>query len=153
MRIDRIVPSLLISVLVCGTANSQTTAQTNGTHVNNVVKPEKDNVNENSAESVLHRGLFLSDLYNWSGARPYLLKAKELFEEKGDKRNALYAELAAMRAGADPSSLSELSYKASQELEMNPILQSDKELRMFCLIVKGELDGEVSSAAMRQDWS
>jgi len=61
--------------------------------------------------------------------------------------------LAAMRAGADPSSLSELSYKASQELEMNPILQSDKELRMFCLIVKGELDGEVSSAAMRQDWS
>src|SRR5689334_8532722 len=29
----------------------------------------------------------------------------------------------------------------------------DKELRMFCLVVKGELDGEIDSAAMRRDWT
>jgi tetratricopeptide (TPR) repeat protein len=49
--------------------------------------------------------------------------------------------------------LPELSYKLAQELAANPILQSDKKLRMFCLAVKGEIDGEIDSAAMRRDWT
>jgi CHAT domain-containing protein len=32
-------------------------------------------------------------------------------------------------------------------------LQSDKELRMFCLIVKGDFDGESDTPAMRRDWT
>jgi len=40
-----------------------------------------------------------------------------------------------------------------QELAANPLLQSDKELRMFCLIVKGDFDGESDTPAMRQDWT
>jgi len=40
-----------------------------------------------------------------------------------------------------------------QELAANPLLQSDKELRMFCLIVKGDFDGESDTSAMRRDWT
>ncbi|MBV9438332.1 MAG: CHAT domain-containing protein [Acidobacteria bacterium] len=33
------------------------------------------------------------------------------------------------------------------------MLKIDKQLRMFALVVKGELDGEINSTAMRQDWA
>ena len=108
---------------------------------------------QDSPEAILQRGLYFSDLYNWPAARPYLLQAKQLFEAGGDKRNALYAQLAAIRAGAEPIPLPERSYKLAQELAANPILQSDLELRMYCLAVKGEIDGEIDNAAMRRDWT
>jgi hypothetical protein len=46
-----------------------------------------------------------------------------------------------------------LSYGLAQELATNPILQSDKELRMFRLTVKGDFDGEIDVPAMRRDWT
>ena len=108
---------------------------------------------QDTPEALLQRGLYFSDLYNWEAARPYLLKAKELFETVGDKRNALYAEIAAIEASAVRLPLPELSFKLGQELANNPILQSDKELRMFCLSVKGEIDIDIDSVAMRRDWT
>ena len=92
---------------------------------------------DDTADALLHRGLYLSDLYNWRAVRPYFVKAQHMFEAAGDKRNALYAQLGAIRAGADPAPIPELSYRLDQELATNPLLQSDKELRMFCFIVKG----------------
>ena len=108
---------------------------------------------EDSPEATLQHGLYFSDLYNWTAARPYLTQAKQLFEASGDQRNALYARLAAIRAGAEPVPLPELSYHLAQELAANPILQSDQDLRMYCLAVKGEIDGEIDNAAMRRDWT
>ena len=108
---------------------------------------------QETPQAILQHGLYLSDLYNWTAARPYLIQAKQLFEASGDKRNALYAQLAAIRAGAEPIPLPERSYKLAQELATNPILQSDLELRMYCLAVKGEIDGEIDNAAMRRDWT
>jgi len=106
-----------------------------------------------SPQATLQRGLYLSDLYNWTAARPYLVQAQQLFEASGDERNALYAQLAAIRAGVEPIPLPARSYKLTQELATNPILQSDLELRMYCLAVKGEIDGEIDNAAMRRDWT
>jgi CHAT domain-containing protein/cation transport regulator ChaC len=105
------------------------------------------------ADTLLQRGLYFSDLYNWHAARPYFTKSQQMFETAGDKRNALYARLGAIRAGADPAPIPELSYRLDQELAANPLLQSDKELRMFCLIVKGDFDGESDTPAMRRDWT
>ena len=108
---------------------------------------------DDTAETLLHRALYFSDLYNWRAARPYFTRSQQLFEAEGDKRNALYARLGAMRAGADPAPLPKLSYMLDQELASNLLLQSDKELRMFCLIVKGDFDGESDIPAMRRDWA
>lgn len=108
---------------------------------------------DDDANTLLQRALYFSDLYNWRAARPYFTKAQPIFEAKGDKRNALYARLGAIRAGAEPAPLPKLSYMLDQQLATNPLLQSDKELRMFCLIVKGDFDGESDTTAMRRDWS
>jgi CHAT domain-containing protein len=107
---------------------------------------------EDTPETLLQRGLYFTDLYNWRAARPYFTRSQQMFEAAGDKRNALYAQLGAIRAGADPAPIPELSYRLDQELAANPLLQSDKELRMFCLIVKGDFDGESDTPAMRRDW-
>ncbi len=108
---------------------------------------------DDSADTLLQRALYLSDLYNWHAARPYFTKSQQMFEAAGDKRNALYAWLGAIRAGADPAPLPKLSYMLDEDLAVNPLLQSDKELRMFCLIVKGDFDGESDTPAMRRDWT
>jgi CHAT domain-containing protein len=108
---------------------------------------------EDTPETLLQRGLYFTDLYNWHAARPYFTRSQQMFEAAGDKRNALYAQLGAIRAGADPAPIPELSYRLDQELAANPLLQSDKELRMFCLIVKGDFDGESDTPAMRRDWT
>jgi CHAT domain-containing protein len=108
---------------------------------------------DDTADALLHRALYFSDLYNWRAARPYFTKSQLMFDAAGDKRNALYARLGAIRAGANPAPTPELSYILDQELAENPLLQSDKELRMFCLIVKGDFDGESDTPAMRRDWT
>jgi CHAT domain-containing protein len=108
---------------------------------------------DGAAQAALQRGLYFADLYNWHSSRPYFVKAQGLFEAAGDKSNALYSRLGAIRAGAYPAPIYEQSYKLSQELAANPILQSDKRIRMFCLIVKGDFDGEIDVPAMRRDWT
>jgi len=105
-----------------------------------------------SPEELLRRALYFADLYNWRAVRSDFTKAEELFQAAGDKRNALYARVGAIRAGANPVPIPAVSYQLEQELATNPILQSDKELRMFCLIVKGDFDGEIDPPAMRRDW-
>jgi len=108
---------------------------------------------DDTAGDLLQRALHFADLYNWHASRPYFTQAEALFQAAGDKRNALYAHLGAIRAGAEQTPVPELSYRLAQELTTNPILQSDKELRMFCLIVKGDFDGEIDAPAMRRDWA
>jgi CHAT domain-containing protein len=110
-------------------------------------------VAEDTGETLLRRALYFSDLYNWRAARPYFTKSQQMFEVAGDKRSALYARLGAIRAGADPAPLPKLSYMLDRELAEDPLLQSDEELRMFCLIVKGDFDGESDTPAMRRDWT
>ena len=108
---------------------------------------------DDGADALLQRALYFSDLYNWHAARPYFTKSQRMYEAAGDKRNALYARLGAIRAGAEPAPLIKQSFMLGQELAANPLLQSDKELRMFCLIVKGDFDGESDTPAMRSDWT
>src|ERR1700678_4392729 len=108
---------------------------------------------DDTAEPLLHRALYFSDLYNWRAARSYFTQSQRMYEAAGDKRNALYSRLGAIRAGAEPAPLPRLSYMLDQELAANPLLQSDKDLRMFALIVKGDFDGESDTLAMRRDWT
>ena len=76
---------------------------------------------DDTADTLLKRALYFSDLYNWRAARPYFTKAQQMFEATGDKRNALYARLGAIRAGAEPAPLPKLSYMLDQELAANPL--------------------------------
>src|SRR5271165_6850863 len=74
---------------------------------------------DDTANTLLQRALYFSDLYNWRAARPYFTKSQQLFEATGDKKNALYARLGAIRAGAEPAPLPRLSYMLDHELAAN----------------------------------
>jgi hypothetical protein len=105
-----------------------------------------------SASNVLQHALHLADLYNWADAATEFGEAEKMFLAAGDQRNALYAKLGGIRSNIEQRKLPVTSAELAAELETNPLLQTDKPLRMFCLIVKGDIDGEIDSGAMRQDW-
>ena len=103
-------------------------------------------------EVLLKKGLHLGDWYNWADAAPLFTEAEQLFTARGDRRNALFAHLGRIRATMEQLSLPEVSEELGTELDKNPLLQSDKELRLFCLMVLGDIDGEIDAAPMRHDW-
>jgi CHAT domain-containing protein len=106
------------------------------------------------AHQALGNALRLANLYNWAEAAPGFSRAQQLFTQAGDKRNALYARLGLLRATIEHNqeALPEESEQLATDLSDDPLLQSDKELRMFAFIVKGDIDGEINSGAMRNDW-
>jgi CHAT domain-containing protein len=106
------------------------------------------------AADLLGHALHLADLYNWADAAPEFAEAEALFNSAGDRRNALYARLGRIRANIerDQRGLPEVSSQLANELRDNSLFQADKELRMFCLIVKGDIDTEMNTGEMRSDW-
>lgn len=105
-----------------------------------------------AAERLLQHGLHLGDLYNWSDAAPDFEAAEKEFQTVRDKRNALYAHIGLLRATVERRNLPRASAGLGSELEENPLLASDEQLRMFCLIVKGDIDQEIDVRAARSDW-
>ena len=101
---------------------------------------------------LLNRGLSLGDLYNWSDAGPFCIEAEQLFGATGDARNLLRAKLCRLRSTMEQLSLPQVSIDLGAELETNALLQTDQELRLFCLQIKGDIDGELDAAPMRRDW-
>ena len=105
-----------------------------------------------SASDLLQHALYLADLYNWTDAGPEFGQAEKLFAAAGDQRNALYARLGRIRSTVEQGPLPQTAAQLGTELETNPLLLNDKQLRMFCFIVKGDIDQELNSGAMRYDW-
>lgn len=138
--------SLLISTLIIAVALSWAAPFERGR------APGARGNTEASARQLLHHALYLADLYNWAGAGPYFAQAQKMFLAAGDERNALYARLGVLRADAARLNLPETSAQLARELDSNPSLRTDKQLRMFCLIIKGDIDGEINARAMREDW-
>ena len=103
-------------------------------------------------QEILDHALHLADLYNWDDAGEGFAEAEKLFLAAGDQRNALYARLGRIRSTVGQRALPETSAQLASELDNNPLLQTDKQLRLFCLIVKGDIDGEIGGGAMREDW-
>jgi CHAT domain-containing protein len=104
------------------------------------------------ADRCLKQALHFADLYNWSDAAPLFSRAEQLYNARGDARNAFYAHLGRLRSTMEQLSLPEASEELGAALEANPLLQSDLELRLFCLTVRGDMDGELDSEPMRRDW-
>jgi CHAT domain-containing protein len=100
----------------------------------------------------LKQALRYGDLYNWADAASLFTQAEQQFSARGDSRNALYAHLGRLRSTMEQRSLPEISEELGLDLDNNPLLQSDNELRFFCLMVRGDIDGEIDAVPMRRDW-
>jgi CHAT domain-containing protein len=101
---------------------------------------------------LLMQALRFGDLYNWADAASFFTQAEQLYAARGDRRNTLYAHLGRLRSTMEQLSLPEVSGELGVELDNDPLLQSDNELRLFCLMVRGDIDGEIDAVPMRRDW-
>jgi CHAT domain-containing protein/tetratricopeptide (TPR) repeat protein len=90
-------------------------------------------------------------LNNGPAAAPLYAQAEKLFSERGDARNELHAKVGRLRSEAETMSFVDLSHFLNEQLQ-NPILQADKELRLWCLIAKGYTDIEIDYRATKRDW-
>jgi CHAT domain-containing protein len=90
-------------------------------------------------------------LNNGPAATPLYARAEKLFSERGDARNELYAKVGRLRSEAETMSFVDLSRFLNEQLQ-NPIVQTDKRLRLWCLIAKGYTDIEIDYRATRRDW-
>src|SRR5260370_40339342 len=131
MRIRRIAAGLFLCGAVCIFAHAQATTD--------------------DPDVLLKQALRYGDLYNWADAASLFTQAEQLYSARGDSRNALYAHLGRVRSTMEQLSLPEVSEELGAELDKNPLLQSDKELRLFCLMVLVNIDGEIDVAPMRGD--
>ncbi len=90
-------------------------------------------------------------LNNGPAAGPLYARAEKLFSERGDARNELHAKVGRLRSEAETMSFVDLSRFLNEQLQ-NPIVQSDKKLRLWCLIAKGYTDIEIDYRSSKRDW-
>jgi CHAT domain-containing protein len=90
-------------------------------------------------------------LSNGPAAAPFYVRAEKLFSERGDARNELHAKVGRLRSEAETMSFVDLSRLLNEQLQ-NPIVQTDKNLRLWCLIAKGYTDIEIDYRAAKRDW-
>src|SRR5260370_20325290 len=130
MSIRRVAAGLLLCGTVCIFALAQATAD--------------------DPDVLLKQAFHYGDLYNWADAASLFAQAEQLYSARGDSRNALYAHLGRLRSTMEQLSLPEASEELGAELDKNPLLQSDNELRLFCLTAPGAIDGEINVVPMRR---
>src|SRR5258708_12391375 len=130
------VTRVTICIFLCGVVSTFAQAQTT----------------TDDLDVLLKKALYLGDLYNWADAAPMFTEAEQLYAARGDSRNALYAHVGLIRSTMEQLSLPEVSEELGTELDKNLLLQSDKGLRLFCLMVLVDIDAELDAAPIRRIW-
>jgi tetratricopeptide (TPR) repeat protein len=104
------------------------------------------NVNSLNA---LRKANHYADLYNWADATPLFLIADPGLPHGSPDQ--IHAHLGYLRATMETRSLPELSNEIASILH-SPAVDSNPRLRLWCLGIKGDVDGEMDSASARADW-
>jgi len=97
----------------------------------------------------LQRADHFADLFNWAEARPFYQIAEREFPQGSPEQ--IHARLGYIRATMETRSLPEVSNRLAAELQSPPVA-SNPRLRLWCLEIKGDIDGEMDSASARADW-
>lgn len=106
---------------------------------------------QDSPQALLDQAVRLADKYNWVDTRDLFTRAEEGFRINGDTRSALYARFGRLRSTMEERSLPALSAEL-EELLAEPLVASDQQVRLFGLIVKGDVDGELDTDSAKRDW-
>src|SRR5271166_5088704 len=84
----------------------------------------------NNPEILLREANRLAWLFNWPKAEPLYVRAEELFRERGDTRNEVYARVGRIRAQSETMSWVDVSNELGHQLEL-PVAKSDQQLRLW----------------------
>ena len=112
----------------------------------------RDPAASSNPETLLAEANRLAWLFNWPKAEPLYIRAEQLFKEKGDARNEVYAGVGRIRAQSETMSWVDVSEILGKELDL-PIAKSDKKLRLWCLAAKGYTDLEINPASAKRVWT
>jgi tetratricopeptide (TPR) repeat protein len=104
-----------------------------------------------SPASALAEADRLADLRAWTRAEPFFIQAEKEFEQAGDARNALHAKLGRIRGELPRRSVAEVSKQLAEILE-SPLATTDDQIRLRCLIIKGETDEDHDALLAETDW-
>src|SRR6202162_3575188 len=105
----------------------------------------------NNPEALLKNAIRLAWLFNWPKAEPLYVRAEELFKEKGDERNEVYARVGRIRAQSETMSYVDVSRVIETEMD-RPIARADPQLRLWCYVQKGYTDLEINAASAKREW-
>src|SRR5260370_15411429 len=108
-----------------------------------VVDPLHDAGASKNPDILLAEANRLSWLFNWPKAEPLYIRAEELFKERSDTRNEIYARVGRIRAQSETMSCVDVSAILRKHLEV-PVVKSDPRLRLWCLAAKGYTDLEIN---------
>jgi CHAT domain-containing protein len=102
-------------------------------------------------EQLLQEAERLAWLKAWTRAQPLYAEAQRLFTARGDRRNALFAEINHLRGALPRLAVPDVSQRLADYLE-DPIVQTDDRLRLRCLVIKGETDEDLDPSLAEQSW-
>ena len=105
-----------------------------------------------TAPETLAEASRLALLHNWPAAAPLFREAEVLFAAQSDQRNVLYAHIGRLRGEIETQSLPEVSEYLAGILS-SPVTQSDLRLRLFCLVVKGDIDFQIDPKSSETVWT
>jgi hypothetical protein len=94
----------------------------------------------------------LAWFFNCPKAEPLCVRAEELFKERGDTPNEIYARVGRIRAQFQTMSWVEVSEILGQQLEI-PVVRSDPKLRLWCLGAKGHTGLETNPVSAKRAWT
>lgn len=93
----------------------------------------------------------LAWLKAWTKAEPLYIQAEQLFKARGDTRDALFAEVNALRGELPRLAVPDVSERLADYLE-NPVVEHDEALRLRCLTIKGETDEDLDPLLANESW-
>ena len=94
----------------------------------------------------------LAWLFNSPKAGPLYVRAEELFKERGDTRNEIYARVGRIRAQAETMSWVDVSQLLAQQLTISGV-RNDSGLKLWCLAAKGYTDLEIDPTSAKLAWT
>src|SRR5258708_3819943 len=94
----------------------------------------------------------LAWLFNSPKAGPLYVRAEELFKERGDTRNEIYARVGRIRAQAETMSWVDVSQMLGQQLSI-PAVKNDAGLKLWCLAPKQYTDLETDPTSANLAWT
>jgi CHAT domain-containing protein len=105
----------------------------------------------NDPTVLLNEAVRLYWLNNGPRAAPLFARAEQLFAERGDARDEIYAQVGRVRSEAETMSFVDVSQFLTEQLA-KPIVKNDPRLRLWCLAAKGYTDLEIDHKAAKTDW-
>jgi CHAT domain-containing protein/TPR repeat protein len=117
-----------------------------------VVRFVRDSNHSIDPELLLDEANRLAWLSNWPKAGPLYQSAEQLFRERGDRRNEIFARIGRIRSQSETSSPVEVSEMLAQQLT-DPVVQTDPKLRLWCLASTGSAELDVNVPSAKRTWT